>query len=69
MTLLDDFLPRADLAEQLGVSERTLARYENAPDGLPVTTIGGRKLYRIDSVREWIAARERRPNPRRKVAP
>ena len=67
MTLLDDYLPRVGLAAQLDVSERTLARYENAPDGLPVTLIGGRKLYRLDSVRAWLAARERRPNPRRRA--
>jgi hypothetical protein len=68
MTLLDEYLPRSALAEQLHVSERTLARYENAADGLPVTVIGGRKLYRLDAVREWLAARERRPNPRRRSA-
>lgn len=68
MTLLADYISSADLADDLGVSERTLARYENQPDGLPVTLIGGRKFYRMESLRKWLAARERRPNPRRQPA-
>jgi hypothetical protein len=66
VTLLEDYLPRAALAEQLDVCERTLARYEAEPDGLPVTVIGGRRLYRVDAVREWLTARERQRNPRRR---
>jgi hypothetical protein len=67
MTLLEDYLSRAALVAQLAVCGRTLARYENAPNGLPSTLIGGRKFYRIDSVRAWLAARERRPNPKRRA--
>lgn len=63
VNLLSGYLPRADLAAELGVSERTLARYENRPDGLPSSVIGGRKLYRIESVRNWLLAQEHRPNP------
>ncbi len=66
MSLLDDYLPRRELAAQLGVSARTLSRYESAPDGLPSTTIGGAKFYRLEAVREWLAARERCANPRRR---
>lgn len=65
MTLLQDYIARADLAKELDVCERSLARYENQPDGLPVTVIGGRKMYRLDSVRAWLNAREHRPNPTR----
>jgi hypothetical protein len=68
MTLLANYIPRATLAEQLGVSPRTIIRYENQADGLPVTVVGGRKLYRLDSVRAWLAGRERKPNPRRRSA-
>jgi hypothetical protein len=67
MNLLADYMPRATLADQLGVCERSIARYENEPDGLPSTTIGGRKMYRLDSVRSWLAAREYRPNQRRRA--
>jgi hypothetical protein len=66
--LLSDYINRAELAKQLGTCERTIARYENLPDGLPVTEIGGRKFYRLDAVRAWIASRERRPNPTRQRA-
>jgi len=63
--LLDDYLSRAELASELGVVTRTISRYENQPDGLPSVLIGGRKLYRLQSVRKWIEQRERCPNPRR----
>lgn len=68
MNILADYISRQTLAEQLNVCERSIARYENAADGLPVTIVGGRKLYRLDAVRAWLAARERRPNPRRRTA-
>ncbi len=47
------------------MAERTVARYENEPDGLPSLIIGGRRKYRIESVRAWLERRERRPNPTR----
>lgn len=63
--ILADYLDRPTLAKQLRCTERTLHRYENQPDGLPSLTIGGRKFYRVSSVVEWIAKRERKPNKRR----
>jgi hypothetical protein len=63
--LLTDYIPSHELAAGLDVSERTLSRYERQPDGLPSVMIGGRKFYRIDSVRKWLESRERHPNPRR----
>ena len=63
--ILADYLDRAALATQLDVSPRTIIRYEQQPDGLPSTTIGGRKLYRIESVVTWLRSRETRPNRRR----
>jgi hypothetical protein len=42
--LLEGYLSRAELAKELSCSERTVARYENLPDGLPSIFIGGRKL-------------------------
>jgi hypothetical protein len=61
--ILAGYVDRPSLAQELRVSERTIARYENLPDGLPNTVLGGRKLYRIEAVQAWIAARETRPNP------
>lgn len=63
---LADYVDRPTLARALGVSTRTISRYENQPDGLPSTTIGGRRLYRGQSVIDWLKQRERRPNPRRR---
>lgn len=63
--LLDGYLTRDELAQQLGVTTRTIARWMSLPDGLPFTRIGGRLLFRTTSVRAWIEAHERRPNPRR----
>jgi hypothetical protein len=66
--ILADYLDREKLAHDLGCSERTIARYEAAPDGLPSLTVAGRKFYRIAAVQAWLAKRERRPNPRRVAA-
>jgi hypothetical protein len=63
--ILQGYVDRATLATELNVSPRTIARYEALPGGLPSVVLGGRKLYRIDSVTKWVEARERRPNPRR----
>lgn len=63
--LLDGYIERRDLAERLGVSEKTVSRYESVADGLPSVRVGARKLYRVDSVRAWLEAREHKPNPRR----
>jgi hypothetical protein len=63
--LLDEYRTRAELADELRCSWRTIWRYENQPDGLPSVLIAGRKFYRIESVRDWLNKRERRPNPRR----
>ena len=64
--LIADCVGRRDLAAALNVCERTVARYEAQPDGLPSIKLGGRKLYRLSSVRQWLESRETRPNPRRK---
>ena len=65
MALLDEYLTVEELAAELKVSKRTLARWQNQADGLPVTRIGGRTLFRVDSVKAWLRAHEWRPNPRR----
>jgi hypothetical protein len=69
-SLLDDYISLDKLTEEFGlggkpVSRRTIARYENEPDGLPSVMIAGRKYYRRAVVREWLLKRERHPNPRR----
>lgn len=64
-SILDDYRDRATLAREMRCSERSIARYESEPDGLPSVMIAGRKYYRIEAVRDWLTKRERRPNPRR----
>ena len=68
MSLLDGYLTRDQLAGELNVTTRTLWRWQNEPDGLPYTRIGNQLFYRVESVRNWIASRETKPNPRRRSA-
>ncbi|TAU80472.1 hypothetical protein ELI41_29645 (plasmid) [Rhizobium leguminosarum] len=65
LNILEDYVDRDTLAERLRLSTRTIWRYENLPDGLPSLTLGGRKYYRIATVQNWLAKRERQLNPRR----
>lgn len=46
-------VPRAALARELGVCERTLAKY-----GLPFVRVGGLIYFRAQSIRDWLAERE-----------
>jgi hypothetical protein len=46
-------VPRAALAKELGICERTLTKY-----GLPFVRVGGLVFYRAESVRAWFAERE-----------
>jgi len=63
---LDDYPDRHTLAERLEVSWRTIARYENEPNGLPSLMLGGKRRYPWPEVLKWLEARIRRPNPRRR---
>lgn len=64
-TLLQDYLTRDEVAAELRVATRTIARWQNQPDGIPYIEMGGRILYRRQSILAWIESRERRPNQRR----
>lgn len=65
MSLLDDYLTRDELATELRVTPRTVIRWQNMVDGLPYVEIGGRVLYRRQSIIDWLKSRERTPNRRR----
>jgi len=67
-SVLADYIDRATLAQQLRCTERSIARYENEPNGLPWLMVGGRKFYRISAVQAWLTKREHNPNPRRRTA-
>lgn len=66
--LLSEYLTRDELAAELRVTVRTIARWQAQPDGLPSTVLGGRTLYKRSSVLAWIDSHERQPNPRRRAA-
>jgi hypothetical protein len=66
--LLAGYVTRAELAAEWNCHERTIARYEAQPDGLPFLYIGGRKLYRIEDARAFMERRITTPNPVRKSA-
>ncbi len=59
--LLDGWLTRARVAEDIGVSVDTLQRWETARTGPPCVRIGRKVLYRADAFREWLISRERAP--------
>ena len=65
--LLKDYRDRRGLAKGLKTSERSIARYEDLPDGLPAVLIGGRKYYHVPTVMEWLQRRTKRPNPTRRT--
>jgi hypothetical protein len=63
--LLDGYVDEPEASRQLKKHPRTLKRYRDQPNGLPHVKIGNRVLYRVEAVRGWLLARERRPNPQR----
>ncbi len=56
--VLAGFLTPDQLAGQLGISLRTLARWHAARRGPPRCAIGRLIRYRVDAVREWMIAGE-----------
>jgi hypothetical protein len=63
--LLKEYASRREIAESLKVCPRTIDRYVDKPDGLPVTKIGGRNYFHIPTARTWVASLTRQRNPRR----
>lgn len=57
--ILADWMTRAELAAELGVSTDTLARWETRRIGPPIVRVGRRVLYRREAVREWLRKQER----------
>jgi hypothetical protein len=63
--ILEDYIPEAEFAAELGCSKRTIKRYRDEPDGLAFALIANKVYIWRPGAREWIARRTRRPNPRR----
>jgi predicted DNA-binding transcriptional regulator AlpA len=56
--VLDDYLTDEQLAKALGRSPRTIARWRSLNEAPPATRIGRQILYKLDSVKAWLASRE-----------
>jgi hypothetical protein len=63
--ILEGFLDIEPFAAQVERDPRTVRRWMDEVDGLPYTKIGNRRLIHIETARQWILSRIRRPNPRR----
>ena len=58
-SILAGYLTPKNLAQALGVSERTVARWHRFREGPPRVEIGRKVFYRLESVNAWIASCER----------
>ncbi len=58
-SILAGYLTPKELAQALGVSERTVARWHRFREGPPRVEIGRKVFYRLESVNTWIASCER----------
>ena len=56
--VLGDWLSREDLAEQLGVTPKTLAKWANQRKGPTFAKVGRKVFYRKDSVQAWLRKNE-----------
>ncbi len=57
-SLLEDYLTPDQLAEELGKSVRTIARWDGLRIGPPRTQIGKKTYYRREGVRQWLLRKE-----------
>ena len=62
--LLQGWISRTDLAQELGVCEETLRRWADARRGPAFVKAGRKILYRRTAVLDWLEAQEAR-EPRR----
>lgn len=58
---LAGFMTPQDLAARLGISQRTLSRWHARRIGPARCVVGKLILYRVDAVRDWLAAQEEQP--------
>lgn len=58
--IFDDWMTRAELADEMKVSVDSLARWESRRTGPPCVRVGRRILYRREAVREWLVSQEKR---------
>jgi phage terminase Nu1 subunit (DNA packaging protein) len=61
MSVLDGYVDKPELAAQLQKSTRTLDRWDRLGIGPAKTKVGRLTLYRVDSVKDWLASQEQGP--------
>ena len=62
--ILEGYLRTEELAAQLGLSRRTLGRWQaNRKGGPPRIRVGRTVLYSVESVRQWLASQEQQTRP------
>lgn len=66
--VLEGFLRREELAKQLGLSPRTIDRWQALREGPPRVHVGRTILYNVESVREWLRSREQPVAPGKQAA-
>jgi hypothetical protein len=66
--LLKDYQPEAEFAEEVHVSQRTVARHRNKPNGLPYMEWAGRIWIHVPGAKQYFASLTRRRNPQRGAA-
>jgi predicted DNA-binding transcriptional regulator AlpA len=59
--LLDEYLSLRDLARELGITPRTIQRWETLGEGPPTTRIGRKVYYARAAVSAWLKSREQQP--------
>lgn len=52
--LLSDYVSEHDLADQLGVTLRTMRNWRSLGEGPPITRIGRRIYYQREAARAWL---------------
>jgi hypothetical protein len=60
MPILDGYMDEPQLAEALDKTPRTLARWRAQRIGPPVTRIGRKPFYNVESARAWLKSREQK---------
>ncbi len=60
--MLSEWMTRAELAAELGLTAETLCRWTARRVGPAPTRVGRKVLYRRDTVRAWLLAQEQDRN-------
>ncbi len=66
---LEGCVPAGQFASRLKKTYRTLHRWMSEPDGLPYLQLGRDRYIHIETAREWLFRRMRRPNQTRPPRP